>query len=380
MNLNPFHDLLDFTGTRPELRTLAADFATKISKEFPDLASTHPLPAGIWEKAGRDGILGIGLPEASGGQGGGYGDISAAAAEIAFASACPGLALSILIHHLIAVFAIQGLGNETQKTTFLPRLASGKLTASLAISEPGAGAHPKGLTTQAQKEDGGWRLSGTKTFITNAPLAGLFLVMAITDNKEEKKAFSAFLVPADSQGLQVRDLGPLPFFRPAPHGEVHLDAVFVEDTALLGKEGKALEFLAKPFRGIEDALMAGAVAGGLAALLFRCCRDLGDNDSAPIKNGVGLAQARITALSSLALRAANSQPPSSLAAGLNLAVRDLAAIFLKDLRHITEGISLEKDTEILFRDMEKSGSIAGNVARIRQEQAGQRLLQITARG
>ncbi|MDY0162903.1 acyl-CoA dehydrogenase family protein [Desulfobotulus sp.] len=374
MSPNPFHSLLDFPHTRQDLRILAGNFASHILNDFPDIANSHPMPGEVWTRAGKSGILGIGIPEASGGLGGGYGDIAAVSAEIAFASACPGLALSVLLHHLTAVFAIKGLGTTEQKAALLPRLAAGSLTASLAISEPGIGAHPKGLATRAEKTAEGWRISGKKTFITNAPLAGLFIVMAVTGEEKGKKAFSAFLVPGESAGLEVRDLGPLPFFRPAPHGEVDLHGVDVAHAALLGPEGKAFDMLAKPFRGVEDALMAGAVAGGLAALLLRCCRDLKGLDPLPLKQAMGLSQARIAALSSLACRAAQSAPPSFVAGNLNLAIRHLAADILKDLRAVMAGASLAEDTEILFKDMEKSGVIAANVARIRQEQAGAALL------
>ena len=90
---------------------------------------------------------------------------------------------------------------------------------------------------------------------------------------------------------------------------------------------------------------------------------------------VGLAQARIAALSALAARAAESSPPSSLASRLNLAIRDLGAGILRDMREAFKEVALSPDTATLFKDMEKSGTIAGNVARIRQEQDGERLLQ-----
>ncbi|TYT73695.1 acyl-CoA dehydrogenase family protein [Desulfobotulus mexicanus] len=371
-----FHELLDFPHALPELRSMAEEFARNSIGQFPDLACQHPMPPGIWEEAGESSLLGIGIPVENGGQGGGYADIAAAGAEISFASACPGLALSVLLHHLTASFVIGSLGTKEQRLKLLPRLATGKLTASMAISEPGTGANPKGLRTKAEKTENGWILSGHKTFITNASLAGIFIVMAVTGEKDGKKAFSAFLVPAESTGLSVMDLGPLPFFRPAPHGEIRLDEIELPYTALLGEEGKALDMLAKTFRGIEDALMAGAVAGGLAALLYRCCRDLkeGHVNLDEKHMAMGLIQARIAGLSAMAARAAQSQPPSPVANRLNLAIRNMAAEILRELRNTTEGCSLQTDTLLLFKDMEKSGSIAGNVAAIRQAQMGKILL------
>ncbi|TWI68170.1 acyl-CoA dehydrogenase [Desulfobotulus alkaliphilus] len=371
-----FHDLLDFPHALPELRRLAEEFAKNATGQFPDLACQHPMPPGIWEEAGESGLLGIGIPEENGGQGGGFADIAAAGAEICFASACPGLALSVLLHHLTASFAIAGLGTKEQRHQLLPRLATGKLSASMAISEPGTGASPKGLRTKAEKTETGWILSGHKTFITNASLAGLFIVMAVTGEKDGKKDFSAFLVPAENPGVSVMDLGPLPFFRPAPHGEIRLDRAELPDTALLGEGGKALHMLAKPFRGIEDALMAGAVAGGLAVLLSKCCRDLKAGPVPPEEKHMtmGLIQARIAGLSAMASRAAHSHPPSPVAERLNLAIRHGAAEILRELRCATEGCYLQTDTLILFKDMEKSGSIAGNVAAMRQAQMGKLLM------
>nr|WP_303649913.1 acyl-CoA dehydrogenase family protein [Desulfobotulus pelophilus] len=358
---------------------MAADFGKETLKAFPDIASSHPFPREVWKNAGEKGILGIGLPTIFGGQGGSFHDISAAAAEISFSAACPGLALSILLHHMIGAFIIKDFGTKKQQQTLLPPMARGEICISLAISEPGTGASPKGIRSLAEKTPEGWQISGNKTFITNAALADLFAVMVITGENKGRKEFSTFLIPRQSKGLCVKDMGPLPFLRPAPHGEISLGAVSVSDSALLGKPGYALNDMAKPFRGLEDALMAGAVAGGLAALLQRCCRDIGKDpaDFPGTTDIAGLNEARIAALASLASRAAASSPPSAISERINRAIRDLSRRILEDLRTITKDRTLRQDTKTLFMDLEKSGTIAAGAAAVRQHQAGERLFQFS---
>ena len=139
----------------------------------------------------------------------------------------------------IAGQVIAKFGNEDQKKTFLPRLAAGELITSFALTESEAGSSPSGLKTSARRDGQEWVLTGTKRFITNAPLAGLFVVFARTDpGAEAGRGISVFLVDADSPGLTVGPRDHKMGQRGAWTAEVVFDGVRVPAGRLVGEEGR----------------------------------------------------------------------------------------------------------------------------------------------
>jgi acyl-CoA dehydrogenase len=139
----------------------------------------------------------------------------------------------------IAGQVIAKFGSTRQKEEFLPRLAAGEMIASFALTESEAGSNPAGLKTSARRDGPQWLLSGAKRFITNAPLADLFVVYARTDpGAAGGRGISTFLVDAASPGLTVgpkdRKMGQ----RGAWTAEVSFDGVRVPDDRLVGDEGR----------------------------------------------------------------------------------------------------------------------------------------------
>lgn len=136
----------------------------------------------------------------------------------------------------------QGLvlaGTPAQKAAWLPQLASGTVIASFALTEPDAGSDAASLRTRATRDGDGWRLDGTKRFITNAPEAGLFTVMARTGAADSgADGISAFLVPAATPGLSVGPADRKMGQRGAHTADVVLAACRVPADALLGREGE----------------------------------------------------------------------------------------------------------------------------------------------
>jgi acyl-CoA dehydrogenase len=129
-------------------------------------------------------------------------------------------------------------GTDEQKRTYLPKMASGELIASFCLTEPESGSDAASLRTRAERVDGGYRLVGTKRYITNAPRAGVFTVMARTDpNQKGASGVSAFIVDAASPGLSLgkpeRKLGQ----RGTAVCDVIFDGCFVPDSGLIGGIG-----------------------------------------------------------------------------------------------------------------------------------------------
>lgn len=153
-----------------------------------------------------------------------------------------------------------GFGTDAQRAAW-----AGKGLA-VAISEPEVGAHPKLLTTRAERTGDGWRVVGRKAWVTNGPIADAIIVFAITAEAAGRKRYSAFLVPRDTPGLTMVDMPGFHALRPSRHCLLTLDCV-VPDESRLGEPDTAYERMALPFRDIEDAVgtfgTLGAVQYGL---------------------------------------------------------------------------------------------------------------------
>ena len=130
-------------------------------------------------------------------------------------------------------------GTENQKRTYLPQLAKGDMLGCLALTEESAGSDATAMQTRAEKVDGGYRINGTKRYITLAPIADLFSLFARTDGERGGKGVTAFLIERGTDGLTTSGSTPKMGQEGAPIGEVYLNDVFVPDSAVLGGvEGK----------------------------------------------------------------------------------------------------------------------------------------------
>jgi acyl-CoA dehydrogenase len=193
------------------------------------------VPEPLVEDLRRRGFFGWSIPEEYGGGGFTTEELSVAAFELSQASTAfrarvggnTGIASTTLVNY----------GTEEQKRRYLPPLASGEYTGCFALTEPDAGSDATALSTRAEQVPGGWEITGTKAFITNAPLSDLFTVFARTgDQRRGAAGISAFLVPRDTPGLSTgepyRKMGQAG----SPVSHVHLDHCRVPDDALLGDE------------------------------------------------------------------------------------------------------------------------------------------------
>jgi Acyl-CoA dehydrogenases len=157
-----------------------------------DLSSKGDFPHDLWGKMAQNGLFKIGIDEFYGGSGGGYRDLGTSAEAFVRHGFNMGLSISWLYQQLVARFLVAGFGSAEQKHQLLPQMASGKLTVSFAVSEPKRGAHPKLLTTAAIKDKSFYTLSGEKTYLTNGPIADIFIVIVITGYSGERKEYTAF--------------------------------------------------------------------------------------------------------------------------------------------------------------------------------------------
>ncbi len=166
-----------------------------------EIADTDAIPGDIRAQAAAMGLFGYAIPQ----EYGGLGLHLVQDVELAFHFGYTSLSFRSLFgtNNGIAGQVLVGYGTDAQKKEWLPRLASGECIASFALTEPEAGSDPSGMRTSARRDGDDWVINGNKRFITNAPLAGLFVVFAKVSEEGEKPRIAVFLVPADTAGLQV---------------------------------------------------------------------------------------------------------------------------------------------------------------------------------
>jgi alkylation response protein AidB-like acyl-CoA dehydrogenase len=154
--------------------------------------------------------------------------------------------------------AILKWGTESQKREWLPRLCSGEALGCYCLTEPGTGSDAASLATRAERDGDGWRISGSKMFITNGTWAGLALVFARTGG-EGPKGITCFMVPTDTPGFTATEIKGKLGLRAQDTAEIALDGVRVPDRSRLGEEGEGFKFAMSSLDSGRITLAAGSV-------------------------------------------------------------------------------------------------------------------------
>ena len=186
------------------------------------------------EELGQLGFMGVHLPEEYGGLG--LSGPAVSRVVEAVASACASTC-SALTAHFLATDSILIGGTEEQKQALLPKSAAGELLGAFALTEPAAGSNPVDMRTRAVKEADGWRLTGTKHYITNAKEADFIVMYAKTDVNAGARGISAFIIEKGTQGVEFSSPEKTMGLRGSTIYEVSVDC-WLPASALLGKEGK----------------------------------------------------------------------------------------------------------------------------------------------
>jgi acyl-CoA dehydrogenase/citronellyl-CoA dehydrogenase len=201
-------------------------------------------PAALLKEMGSAGLLGLAVPEEYGG-GGDTLAIVLLAEELARASG--GIAVTALVTGYMSTPHIAHFGTDEQRARYLPGLVSGEKIDSIAVTEPGAGSDVAGITTRATPVGGGFRLDGTKMFITNAGIADVFVVAART-SPDGHRGITTFIVDAGNPGLSLgrplRKMG----WHASDTREVVLSGCCVDGDAVLGETGRGFHQIMSAFQ------------------------------------------------------------------------------------------------------------------------------------
>lgn len=240
-------------------RSFAAD---RIAPHAVKWDADKHFPVDVLAEAGDLGLGGIYTREDVGGTG--LGRLDAVLIFEALAEACPTISAYISIHNM-CVWMIDRFGSEAQRLKWCPDLVTLQHRASYCLTEPGVGSDAAALTTRAERDGDGWRLTGQKQFISGAGSSAVYLVMARTGGPGAK-GISCFLVPADAPGLSFganeRKMG----WNAQPTRSVLMDGVRLGPEALLGAEDQGFAIAMAGLDGGRLNIAACSLGGAGAAL------------------------------------------------------------------------------------------------------------------
>ena len=188
----------------------------------------------IFPEMGEAGLLGVTIPEALGGLGAGYVAYGLIAREIERVDS--GYRSMMSVQSSLVMYPINTYGTDAQRAKYLPGLATGELIGCFGLTEPEAGSDPAGMKTRAEKIDGGYRITGAKMWISNSPIADVFVVWAKSDAHDGK--IRGFVLEKGMKGLSAPKIEGKLSLRASVTGEIVMEGVEVGEDALLpGVEG-----------------------------------------------------------------------------------------------------------------------------------------------
>ncbi|PWL17880.1 acyl-CoA dehydrogenase [Falsochrobactrum shanghaiense] len=211
---------------RDSARAFASDvLAPRVEKAYLD-ETTDPE---LFRLMGQAGLLGVTLPEEYGAANAGYVSYGLVAREVERVDS--GYRSMMSVQSSLVMYPIYAYGSDEQRKKYLPGLVSGELIGCFGLTEPDAGSDPAGMKTRAEKIDGGYRLSGSKMWISNSPIADVFVVWA--KSAAHDNAIRGFILEKGMKGLSAPKIGGKLSLRASITGEVVMDGVEVSEDALL---------------------------------------------------------------------------------------------------------------------------------------------------
>ena len=251
------------------IRDTARDYAQgELQPRVLEAYANEQTDPAIFTEMGELGLLGVTIPEEYGGVGAGYVAYGLVAREVERVDS--GYRSMMSVQSSLVMYPIYAYGTEEQRNHYLPKLATGEWIGCFGLTEPDAGSDPAGMRTRAEPIDGGYRLNGSKTWISNSPIADVFVVWAKSDAHDGK--IRGFVIDKDAPGLTAPKIEGKLSLRASVTGMIMLDNVEVPESALLPN----VEGLKGPFGCLNRArygISWGAM--GAAEFCFHAAREYG---------------------------------------------------------------------------------------------------------
>ena len=219
-----------FSEEEKLIKSTAHDYAqSKLMPRVEESFLNEKTDKDIFKEMGQLGLLGLTIPEKYGCAGASYVSYGLVAREVERVDS--GYRSMMSVQSSLVMHPIYAYGSEEQRLKYLPKLASGELIGCFGLTEPDAGSDPGSMKTTATRVDGGYSLSGSKMWISNSPIADVFVVWA--KSKEHDDAIKGFILEKGMKGLSAPKINGKLSLRASITGEIVMDKVFVPDENLM---------------------------------------------------------------------------------------------------------------------------------------------------
>ena len=247
-----------------EIRRTVRDFAERrIVPVAGELERRGEFPMEIIREAASLGLLGVPYPEELGGTGLDSLAYAITVEELSRASGSIGIIVSA--HTSLGCNPIYLAGTDAQKEKYLRPMASGQVIGAYGLTEPGAGSDSRGTRTRAHRDGDEWVINGSKRFITNAGVAGTYIVTAVTDREQDSGKISAFIVEAETPGFSIGRMEEKMGLHASNTGELIFDGCRIPAENLLGEEGEGDKLFLKTLDGGRIGIASMALGLAQAA-------------------------------------------------------------------------------------------------------------------
>jgi alkylation response protein AidB-like acyl-CoA dehydrogenase len=249
---------LDLTDEQRLIRETARDFADReIIPRARENYRKERFDLELVKKIADMGYLGAPVSEEYGGRGLDYVSYGLVVEEIGRADSSARTVVSVQTS--LVAGSIEQWGTDAQKTTILPKLCSGEWLGCFGLTEPGTGSDAASVATRATKQDGGWKISGSKMFISLGNNATVAMIFAQTDPERKHRGIACFLVPTDRPGFSAQEIHGKLGLRASDTAELALDEVEVSDDEMLGEIGDGFKIAMSALDRGRYSVAAGCV-------------------------------------------------------------------------------------------------------------------------
>jgi hypothetical protein len=270
----------EWTADQVRLRRGGVEFAsTRLAADAIGRDREGAFPRDLWAACAEFGLQGLLVPQEWNGAGQDLLSAIAVLEGVGYGARDNGLVFSVTAHAASCEGPLVGFGSEAQKREWLPGLADGSLIGATGITEPDSGSNALALTTTAVRHGDEWLLNGSKTFVTNAPVADLFILYARTG--EGFGGVTCFLVPRGAQGLVIGPPIEKMGLRTSPMAQVYLDDCRVPASAVVGGVGSGALIFNQTME-VERLLVMAPAIGVMERILERCVAHARQRKAGPV--------------------------------------------------------------------------------------------------